>query len=162
MVMEACRLAEEGKSPAEIQTHLERVKHKIHTSFVVDSLDFLARAGQVSNRIASVTKSMMVKPVLVLKRGKMGVGNIYFGSRERVWKRYINSVLRRPSAIDKRCLFVTYVGITQKDMDWIRERVEKRMTFDKIYFQQASPVIAVNCGDGTFGLLIRDADSPLE
>lgn len=32
------------------------------------------------------------------------------------------------------------------------------MTFGKIYFQQASPVIAVNCGDGTFGLLIREAD----
>ncbi len=32
------------------------------------------------------------------------------------------------------------------------------MTFDHIYFQKASPVIAVNCGNGTFGLLIRDSD----
>ena len=85
---------------------------------------------------------------------------MFFGSREYVWKQYIKSVLRTPSSIDRRILFVTYVGITKRDMDWIREQVEKRAEFDTIYFQKASPVIAVNCGDGTFGLLIRDADTP--
>ena len=158
MVIEACRLAEEGRSPDEIREHLEKIRDRVHTSFVVDSLDFLARSEQVSERIAGVTKAMMVKPVLVLKHGKMGVGKVYFGSRENVWKRYIRSVLRSPSAIDSRVLFVTYVGLNRRDMEWIREQVEARMQFDRIYFQKASPVIAVNCGDGTFGLLIRDAD----
>ena len=103
----------------------------------------------------------MARPVLVLKRGKMGVGKVYFGAREAVWKRYIRSVLRSPSGIDRRILFVTYVGITNKDMEWIRQQVEKRMKFERIYFQKASPVIAVNSGGGTFGLLIRDADPAL-
>ena len=158
MVIEACRLAEEGKSPDEIRAHLEQLRPKIHTSFVVDSLDFLARCEQVSSSVARVTKSLMARPVLSLRRGKMGVGKVYFGARERVWKLYIDSVLRHPAEIDRRILFVTYVGITKREMDWIRQQVEKRMTFGKIYFQQASPVIAVNCGDGTFGLLIREAD----
>ena len=161
MVIEACRLAEEGKSPDEIRTHLEHMKSRIHTSFVVESLDFLARAEQVSTRVAGVTKALMARPVLVLKRGKMGVGKVYFGAREAVWKRYIRSVLRSPSGIDRRILFVTYVGITNKDMEWIRQQVEKRMKFERIYFQKASPVIAVNSGGGTFGLLIRDADPAL-
>ena len=43
-------------------------------------------------------------------------------------------------------------------MDWIREQIKEHMDFDEIYFQNASPVIAVNCGAGTFGLLIREAD----
>ena len=102
---------------------------------------------------------LLAKPVLVLKRGKMGVGKVYFGSRERVWRRYINSVLQHPTSIDPRILFVTYVGINKRDMDWIRKQVAKHMTFERIYFQKASPVIAVNCGHGTFGLLIRDADT---
>ena len=67
-------------------------------------------------------------------------------------------MLRDPSRIDRRLLFVTYVGLTKKDMDWIRAEIEKRASFEEIYFRQASPVIAVNCGAGTFGLLIRDAD----
>ncbi len=162
MVIEACRMAEEGKSPDEIREHLERMKPRIHTSFVVDSLDFLSRADQVSSRVARVTKALMAKPVLVLKRGKMGVGKVFFGTRENVWKQYIRSVLRSPASIDHRILFVTYVGITNRDMEWIRNQVEKRTKFESIYFQQASPVIAVNCGSGTFGLLVRDADPQTE
>ncbi|MBR6101761.1 MAG: DegV family EDD domain-containing protein [Ruminococcus sp.] len=157
MVIEACRLAEEGKSAEEITAHLNKMHSRIHTSFVVDNLDFLARCGQVSHRIASITKSLMARPVLVLKRGKMGVGRVYFGNRKKAWRKYIESVLRRESSIDKRILFVTYVGLTKRDMDWIRAEIEKRAEFDAIYFTQASPVIAVNCGAGTFGLLIRDS-----
>ncbi|MBR5370790.1 MAG: DegV family EDD domain-containing protein [Oscillospiraceae bacterium] len=158
MVIEACRLAEEGRSPEEIAAHLKKMQARIHTSFVVDSLDFLARANQLSSRVAGVTKSLLARPVLTLRHGKMAVGKVYFGSRERTWKRYIASVLRQPASIDKRILFVTYVGITKRDMDWIRQQIEEHMTFEKIYFQKASPVIAVNSGRGTFGLLIRDAD----
>jgi fatty acid-binding protein DegV len=35
----------------------------------------------------------------------------------------------------------------------VEEMVRKRIEFDRIYFQCASPAIAVNCGPGTFGLL---------
>ena len=159
MVIEACRLAEEGRNPEEITAHLEQIQQRICTSFIVDSLDYLARSDQVSAKVARVTKSLMVKPVLELKHGKMGVGRAYVGSRERAWRRYIRSVLRHPSRIDRSILFVTYVGISQREMEWIREQVQSCMEFDRIYFQKASPVIAVNCGNGTFGLLIKRAET---
>ena len=158
MVIEACRMADGGKSVDDIIGHIEMVKEKVHSNFIVDNLDFLARAGQVSNKTANIAKAVMARPVLVLKKGKMGVGGFYFGSREHAWKKYIDSVLKYPSRIDKRILFVTYVGLNKKDMEWIRERIEGKMKFDAVYFQKASPVIAVNCGPGTFGLLTRDAE----
>ena len=158
MAIEACRLAEEGKSVQEILEALEKEKTMIHTSFIVDNLDFLARTKQVSQRVANITKAFMVRPVLVLKKGRMKVGRIHVGSREDAWKRYINGTLRASSRIDKRMLFVTYVGISKKEMDWIREQIEKKVSFDEIFFQQASPAVAANCGPGTFGLLYREAD----
>ncbi|WP_051689089.1 DegV family protein [Butyrivibrio sp. AE2032] len=156
LAIEACRMAEAGLTPEEIIKDLEVVKKKIHTSFIVDNLDFLARAGQVGNGTANIVKSLMVRPILVLRKGKMGVGMSYFGSREKAWKAYISSVLNRGASIDTRVLFVTYVGINKHDLDWIREQIEKRMHFDEIYFKQASPAIAVNCGAGTFGLLYME------
>ena len=158
MVVEACRLVEQGKSPEEIVAHLEGVRDRIHTSFIVNNLDFLARQEQISGNIAGITKSLMARPVLVIKKGKLRVGNVFFGARERAWERYISSVLRRPDNIDKRILFVTYVGLTKKDMDLIREMILERASFKNIYFQSASPAIAVNCGPGTFGLLTRDEE----
>lgn len=156
MVLEACRMADDGRSPEEIIEALDLLKKKVHTSFIVDNLDFLARAGQVGNGTANLVKSLMGRPVLVLKKGKMGVGMTYFGDREFAWKRYINSVLSNPSAIDDNVLFVTYVGLNKKDTDWIREQIEKKMKFKEIYFKQAAPAISVNCGPGTFGLLYRE------
>ena len=44
-------------------------------------------------------------------------------------------------------------GLTKRELDFIREEVEKRMSFDRIYFQAGSPGIAVNVGPGTFGLI---------
>ena len=97
----------------------------------------------------------MGRPVLVLRKGKMGLGMIYFGSRKRAWKKYINNCLADEHHIDKRMLFVTYVGMNKRDLNWVREQIERKVKFDEIYFQQSSPAIAVNCGPGTFGLLLR-------
>ncbi|MBO4496236.1 MAG: DegV family EDD domain-containing protein [Clostridiales bacterium] len=158
LAVEACRMAEEGKSPEEILAHLERMKKKVHTSFIVDNLDFLARAKQVGKGIANLVNSLMGRPVLVLKKGKMGLGMLYFGSRKRAWKNYINTCLSNEKPIDTRILFVTYVGISNRDLQWIREQINKKRAFEEVYFQQASPAISVNCGPGTFGLLLREKD----
>ena len=155
VVLEACRYAAMGMRPEEIVEAVEQCKERIRTSFIVDNLDFLARAGQVSRKVANVTRAIMARPVLVLKNGKMGVGKIYFGTREGAWKKYIKTVLRQSYAIDPERLFVTYVGLNSREREWIRAEVEKYMHFEHIYFYQASPVIAVNCGSGTFGLLIK-------
>ena len=155
MAIEASRLAAEGKSVAEICEELEKLKSKVCTSFVVDNLDFLARTNQVSKRIASLTKSFMARPVLVLKHGKMGVGDVYFGTRERAWKTYIDHTLMHVGNIDDEMLFVTYVGLTTHELEKIKKMTESRMKFKHIYFQKASPGIALNCGPGTFGLLYK-------
>ena len=153
MALEAARMAEEGKSAEEIVQAMEDLKSRIRTSFVVDNLDFLARARQISQKIADITKALMIRPVLAMKNGKLGVGRIYLGSRQQAWKRYIRAALRNPSAIDHRTLFVTYVGLTQEDLAWIREQIESKEAFGQIIFQKASAAIGVNCGAGTFGLL---------
>ncbi len=156
LTLRACELAEEGKTPAQIKAALEKEKNMIHTSFVVDSLDFLARSGQISYRIAKISRALMAHPVLKMKNGNLGVGGIYFGSTKGAWQKYIDSVLKHYWKYDKQRLFVTCVGLTKRDMEWIREYIESKAHFEEIYFQKASPVIAVNCGPGTFGLLVRD------
>ena len=158
LAIEACRMADAGKSPEEILARLERLKKRVHTSFIVDNLDFLARARQVGKGVANLVNSLMGRPVLVLKKGKMGLGMLYFGSRKRAWKNYINTCLSSEKPIDTRILFVTYVGLSNRDLDWIREQIDKKITFDEVYFRQASPAISVNCGPGTFGLLLREKD----
>ena len=155
MVLEACRMVREGMSAETIKDRLESKRKSFSTSFVVSSLKFLAMAGQVDNKIYVMSSAIMMRPVLRMKNGKISVGRIFFGTQEDSWKNYIDSELRFSQNIDKSLLFVTYVGMRQKDLDMIRDEINKKVQFERIIFQQASPVIALNCGPGTFGLLYK-------
>nr|MCR5829460.1 DegV family protein [Lachnospiraceae bacterium] len=124
--------------------------------FIVDNLDYLARAGQVSDRIARITKTLSLRPTLVMKKGKMTLGRVFFGSRHRAWRKYIKSTLSVMSHIDTHMLFITYTSMKRSDLEWIKEQVEKIIHFENIYFQKAAPSVSVNSGPGTFGLLFRE------
>ncbi len=153
LAIEAARLAEAGYGAAEIVEKVLAARRRVHTGFVVDSPDYLARAGQIGRRTADIVNAFMIHPVLVVKKGKLSWGDFYFGTRDDLCRKYISSSLNTINKIDTRVLFVTYVGLTDMEKDLIAEEIGKKMSFEKIYFQEDSPVIAVNCGPGTFGLL---------
>ena len=157
LTLAAAEYADSNKSVPEIVELLEELKKHISTSFIVDNLTFMARTGQVKNRTANLLNSLMIRPVIVMKKGRMKVGSIYFGSSKKAWKKYINSCLMRFDTGSK-ALFVTYVGINHTDIDWIKKQIKKRIDYDNIIIMQASPAIAVNCGAGTFGLLFIEKD----
>ncbi len=155
MAIEAARLAAAGVSTEEILARLEKMKKHIYTSFIVDTLDYLTRANQIGPKVARISNALMIHPVLSLQKGRMMVYWLFFGSRERAWERYVNSAFRVPGRIDRNMLFVTYVGMSQKELDEVEQMINRQMHFEHIYFQKASPAIAVNCGPGTFGLLFN-------
>ncbi len=155
LTLEACRLAAEGKSVGEILNTLTYMRPYVHTNFIVDNLDYLARSGQVKSRIATVFKAIMIHPVINMRNGRMSTRQFYFGTKTHAWDRYISSCLSNASNIDKSILFITYVGLSKKELDYIKEQVEKKVHFENVYVQKASPTIAVNSGPGTFGLLYK-------
>ena len=157
LALEACRLIREGCTPEEIARRLETVKTHIHTSFIVDRLDYLVRANLAHPKSLKLTEALMVHPVLRLKKGMICVGGVHFGSKRTCMRKYIASELLLNTGFDHRLLFVTYVGLTQKELEEIRAEIEKRVHVETLIFQKASPAIAVNCGPGTFGLLYKTA-----
>lgn len=153
MAIEAARLASEGYTTDEIIGRMGQMKKHVRTSFIVDSIDYLARANQVSSRLARLSGAFMVHPVIALRSGKMTISRILFGSKEGAYEKYVTGVFSVPGKINTRRLFVTYVGLTEKELENIGRLISKHITFDEIIYQKASPAIAVNCGPGTFGLL---------
>lgn len=83
----------------------------------------------------------------------MKVGAIFAGTREIVRRSYIKSTLKNVQQIDRRMLFITYSGLSTEELKWIEEEVGKRIKFEKVIYQKASPAISTNCGPGCFGLL---------
>ncbi len=156
LVLEACRMVENGMEAEKILRSLEEMREKIHTSFIVDSLDYLGRAGQMSAHVASLFNSLMMRPVLSFKKGGIIVKRFYLSAREAAWESYIESETARMKGADKGVLFITYSGISQADVSRIVALVTERVEFRNIYVVQASPAVSANCGPYTFGLFYRD------
>ncbi len=155
LVIEACRLAAEGLSVNEIIGRLTFMRNYVHTNFITDNLDYLARQKQVGPKLAMVFKAIMCHPVLNMRNGRMSAKEFYFGVKNKAWKKYISSCLANVSDIDLSALYITYVGLTKKEIDYIVETVESKAHFENVFITKASPAIGVNCGPGTFGLLYK-------
>lgn len=153
LLLQICKKVENGIHISEILEDMENMKKKIKGSFVVESLDFLYRTGHTSKRFLNLTKTFSLHPVVYQRRGKAQVIHTYFGSKKRVWKKYIKSTLSRRSEIDDELIMVPYVAVDEEERKFIREQIERRMKFNNIYFQEADSSIAANCGPGTFGLM---------
>ena len=153
MVLQAEKMQEKGATKDEIIDALTEMRSRVCTSFVTENLDYLARAKIVNKNIARITKALMMHPVLVLSKGKIRLKKVIIGSRERARKKYISYALRTAKRIDDREAFITYVGVSVKELDFINVEVENRFHFKNIYYQKASPAISADCGPGTLSVI---------
>ena len=153
MVLQAAKAAQNGLNTDEILSLIDSLKPRIRTSFVMDSTEYLARSGRIGSKISAACKALMLHPVLELKNSGMKVGSILMGAKERIQGKYIASMLKNKKAIDTDILFITYAGMTRSELASIEEQVKKKVEFQQIILQKASPAISTNCGPGSFGLL---------
>lgn len=155
VVLQAAEYAAGGMSKEDVIEGIQQIRSLVRTSFIVDDTEYLLRAGRISPRINVICRVFMVHPVLVLKNGKMTVGAVMIGTQKTVWKKYIASVLQNAGRIDKRLLFITYAGLSYEDLQEIENIVKKKIPFEQVIYQKASPAISINCGEGAFGLLFK-------
>ena len=158
MVLRAAEYIADGMSADVIVRKLERMKTQVKTSFIVSSTEYLAMSGRISAKINAFCQAFLIHPVIILKNSRMKVGAIQIGTRDYTWKKYITSTLHTMGEIDRKILFITYAGLTNEELKEIERQVNSKGTFENIFYQKASPAIAVNCGPGTFGLLFMMKD----
>ena len=149
----ASRMAEAGMDYNEIIARLEKYKLRVRTSFMIDNMDYFARAKYISQTYANFTKALLLRPVILVKNGKITTGRTKLGSTRRVWTQYINSNLSS-GKYETAALFIVHIGLGKKELAWIKALVESRFSFEQIIFLQASPSLASVMGPGTFGMMM--------
>lgn len=150
-----CAIQKVSKELPKEQLFLEltELRSRISSSFIMNNTKIFHNTGRISQIIQQVCDIMMLHPILVLKKSKLTIGSVNIGEREHVIRNYIRHTLKDKKTIDKRVLFIAYVGIEKEMLNIIKELVLKQCAFERIYIQKASPTISCNCGEGTFGLL---------
>lgn len=153
MALKASEYAAQGMTADMILEKIEGMKQWVNTSFIVDSTEYLARAGRISSKVNTLCRAFLLHPVLILKNSGMKVGSIRIGTRNYVWKKYIDATLGNGGNIDTNTLFITHAGLTREELGEIEKHAREKVSFTNVIYQKASPAISTNCGPGSFGLL---------
>ncbi len=152
LVLIAYKLAQQDISADNIIAELERVKYRIIGSYTIENTDALLVNGLVKERIHRIYTSLELHPCIRLQEGKAKGMFMGIGDMRKTYKRMIKSVLSRDFSPDLDIVFVTYVDVSENNLQRIKEEILRMAPFENVIFKQASAVVAANCGGGSVGI----------
>jgi DegV family protein with EDD domain len=153
LVIKACEMAAEGKSAEEIVEACNRLAPCVDASFIIDSLEFLYKGGRCSALAAFGANMLSLKPCIVVKGGKMGVGKKYRGKFGAVLPKYVADRLGDASDVIRDHIFVTHAGCDQAIIDACVTEVRAIAPEAAIHVTRAGCTISSHCGRNTLGVL---------
>ena len=153
LVVAAAEMALEGKSAKEIAEACTALREKVDASFVIDNLEFLHKGGRCSAIAAFGANLLSLKPCVVVREGKMGVGKKYRGKFHMTLKQYIADRIGDGSEIDTSRIFVTHAGCDAAILDACVQQVQDMGLFDEVLITRAGCTVSSHCGRNTLGVL---------
>ncbi|MBQ6129233.1 MAG: DegV family protein [Lachnospiraceae bacterium] len=153
MVIEAACMAQEGLSGNEIVANIERIRPKVRSSFVIDTLTYLARGGRCSSVVALTGGVLKIHPKIVVKDGKMEVSKKYRGQIRNVVMDYVKDMHYMLLEANPTRVFITHTSKDRELIEEVRSYLEGLGHFEEILETSAGAVISSHCGPGTLGVL---------
>ena len=153
LVIAAAEMVKAGKSAKEIAEACQAMTDRVDASFVIDNLEFLHKGGRCSAVAAFGANLLNLKPCIVVKDGKMGVGKKYRGKFAACLKSYIADRVGDASHIELDRIFVTHAGCDDDILNACVEQVKALAPFGEVLVTRAGCTISSHCGRNTLGVL---------
>ena len=158
LVIAAAEMAASGMEAADIVARCGELAPCVDASFIIDSLEFLYKGGRCSALAAFGANMLSLKPCIVVKDGKMGVGKKYRGKFGAVLPKYVADRLGDASDVIRDHIFVTHAGCEPAVINACVEQVKAVAPEAEVHITRAGCTISSHCGRNTLGVLfIRTA-----
>ena len=155
LVLEAAELSQQGRSVLQIADQIRSDVPKIHTSFVVDTLDYLYKGGRCSAIEHLAASILKIRPVIEVKPdGTLGVREKLGGSRKKALLSILGTLLAQKPLIDSHRVFITHCACFE-DAEFLKNEIEKLTFFEEILITEAGSTISSHCGPKTIGILYK-------
>ena len=153
LAIEAAECRDRGMTASEIADHLNEIKEKVSTSFVLDTLEFMWKGGRCKAITAFGANLLHIKPGLEMKDGKLQVYTKYRGKMEHVYRKYISERLEgkkiRPGHI-----FLTESGEIDPDvLAELEKLILEKSGCREVHHTMAGCTISSHCGPRCLGVL---------
>lgn len=139
-----------------IVKEVEAMVPKTHSSFILDTLDFMKAGGRCSAVAAFGANLLGLKPCIEVdnKDGSMAPSKKYRGSLDKVLVQYTKDKLAQYDNIKTDRIFITYSSIDPPEIaDMVKKAILEEIPFKEVYMTNASCTISCHCGPNTLGIL---------
>lgn len=155
LVAEAAELAQKGLSGLEISSQLNELRTRVHSSFIMDRLDYMQKGGRCSSVVALGGKLLKIKPEIAVIDGAMKMVDKYRGSFDKCVEKYVKDILKDQKDIRLDRIFITHTPVDDGAVELARETIKKYSGFkdENIYETYTNCTVACHCGPGTLGVL---------
>ncbi|MBP3952969.1 DegV family protein [Bacillus suaedae] len=149
-VIEAAKMAQEGKDIPEIIKHLDNVRENTSLYIMVDTLEYLVKGGRIGRGKAFLGSLLKIKPVASLADG------VYTPvTKVRTYVQLID-YLKKQFIEETEGKEVQAIGIAQVDAESLANRVKDAIQQIKnipVTISETSPIISTHTGPGALALM---------
>ncbi|MBE5730675.1 MAG: DegV family protein [Clostridiales bacterium] len=154
LALKAYDYAKEGQGGAEIFDNVTALIPYVQASFVVDTMEFLHKGGRCNGVTAFVATAFKIHPQIIVKDGKMVVGQKFRGKMEVCIEKYVSAILKEFDTPDITRIFITHTNADEKIVERVKALVREFVpSVKEIIETTAGSTIASHCGKGTLGVL---------
>ncbi|MDN4607648.1 DegV family protein [Sporosarcina highlanderae] len=149
-VVEAAKMASEGKSVQEIEERLKDVRKNTTLFVVVDMLDNLVKGGRVGKGKAMIGSLLNIKPIATLQEG------VYTPVGKARSHRQVVSHLYKAFKEDTAGKIIKSIGISHANGMAMAEpllQLIEESGWKDVKFSFTSPIISTHTGEGAIGFM---------
>ena len=150
LVVEAARLAQAGKSVSEIVSRLEFMRAKVQLYFAVDTLEYLAKGGRLSNAQVFIGSLLQMKPILKVENGLVeGAERIRTTSKAQTRLREIVAEgIEGRSAVQVAVMYTTIKDTAQA----LADEIQTQYQLSVVPIHTISPAVSAHTGPRALGV----------
>ena len=154
LMLKASDMLQEGVAVEEVYNKIVELTSKVQTSFVVDTLDYLAKGGRCSAVALIASKILKIHPYIYENDGALQVKKKYMGTLQRALSSYVQDVASEYKSYDKKRVFVTHSPCDGRELiEEVIAKVKEYFDFEEIIETQAGATVSTHCGKNTIGVL---------
>ena len=151
--IEAARMAEMGKSAAEIIERLESMRGRVGVYFVMKSLKLVRKMGRIFFMKALVADALDMKPIMTFHEGLVTDIGVVRGFREalgEIFKHY------RDRAVRGQEIYIFHAD-NENDAEYLAEMIREIDSQVLIHIEWVGPALGVYTGEGIVGIAFHES-----
>ncbi len=157
MLQEGLRMAEAGKSRAEIVARFNSMRSEIRILFTVDTLEYLARGGRIGKAQAFLGTTLNLKPLLGIVNGEVAPVSRARGKRKALQDMIEQLAQQVPARGPQVQLGITH-ALVREEANEVAAMLAERFATPHVWVVGLGPVLGTHVGPGTIGAAVWAGD----